>query len=148
MLSFKFKSNKFARSKGIRINAEAKKRVFDVVNELRWDIRESFKEPKSGKNYMIAGEPHKASAPGEPPATLSINQHHAIAPGVESLWSSIRVGEVEYTSDGVVGSIYTDNPYAIALEFGTLKIAARPFMRPALYDQTWIDHVFQSKWNI
>ena len=34
----------------------------------------------------------------------------------------------------IKGRVWTDSPYANFLEFGTWKMAARPFMRPALYE--------------
>lgn len=40
--------------------------------------------------------------------------------------------EVSQKSNSVVGRIFTKSPYAAFIEFGTSKMPARPFMRPAL----------------
>lgn len=62
---------------------------------------------------------HRASAPGEAPAT-----------DTGRLVSSMVV---RFDSDSaVVGSTLREPPYPFYLEFGTLNMEARPFMRPAL----------------
>ena len=71
---------------------------------------------RSGRAYTIGGKTHIASAPGEPPAVDTGN-----------LKNSLRVLEVtdDYASFG------TSVDYAADLEFGSRRIAARPFLRPA-----------------
>lgn len=65
--------------------------------------------------------PHQASAPGQPPATdtgrLLASIHH------------ILEGEGQHT----VAHVGSDVNYALFLELGTRYMAARPFLRPALY---------------
>jgi HK97 gp10 family phage protein len=62
----------------------------------------------------------RVSAPGEPPASHS---------------GRLRRG-VRADSDGAAGSVMvgpsTGAPYAAALEFGTRRMAARPFILPAV----------------
>jgi HK97 gp10 family phage protein len=36
------------------------------------------------------------------------------------------------TTDGAEGKVYTNNPYAIYQEMGTIKMAAQPYMMPSL----------------
>jgi|APGre2960657404_1045060.scaffolds.fasta_scaffold138069_2 HK97 gp10 family phage protein len=74
--------------------------------------------PKTGPVSRRRGVTHQASAPGQPPATdtgfLARN-----------IYSNID-------SDGLGGSVESRAPYSSYLEFGTAKMAARPFMFPAL----------------
>lgn len=60
---------------------------------------------------------HRASAPGEAPAVDTSNLHNHI--------------DTEKVKDGL-HVVYTNVEYAAGLEFGTPKMAARPFFRPAI----------------
>lgn len=62
--------------------------------------------------------PHRASAPGDPPAS-----------DTGRLMGSIQSGMV---GDGFRNEVTAATEYARWLEFGTLKMAARPFMKPAI----------------
>jgi HK97 gp10 family phage protein len=64
-----------------------------------------------------SGKGHVASLPGEPPN----NDTSVLANNIEAVQVS--------NEKSVVSS---DAPYAAALEFGTSKMAARPYMKPAL----------------
>jgi HK97 gp10 family phage protein len=48
-----------------------------------------------------------------------------------ALRSSIQ-RDAKITAKGAVGRVWTDMPYAKYIEYGTSKMAARPFMRPAI----------------
>jgi len=66
----------------------------------------------------------QASAPGQPPAARSGRLQNSIQPvdrQNEASGSEEIYAEVEATA-----------PYAAALEFGTHKMSARPYLRPAL----------------
>lgn len=78
--------------------------------------------PKTGRMYKRGKKQHQASAPGEAPAT---DRGH--------LASSITFN-VQY--DRLGADIGSDLPYADILELGSDKgmIAARPYLRPSLYD--------------
>ncbi|MBT2133950.1 HK97 gp10 family phage protein [Croceibacterium sp. LX-88] len=67
-------------------------------------------------NGAVGGKNHIPSPPGEPP---NADTGH--------LASSIRVDQIDELSARVVAGAR----YAAALEFGTSKMAERPFMRPA-----------------
>ena len=75
---------------------------------------------KSGRFYNFKGKKHQASAPGQSPANMS--------------GDLVKSRRTEYPSDGNVGRVIFDVPYARALEYGKLdgKILPRPFIRPAL----------------
>lgn len=70
---------------------------------------------KEGRRYQVS----------DPDATLGV----PVRTG--ALQISIKQS-VEQKGDKTTGTVYTKSPYAGFLEFGTSKMAARPFMRPAL----------------
>lgn len=72
---------------------------------------------KSGRVYKRGQVKHQASAPGEAPASDTGNL-------MKSIYSE-KVRDLTY----VVGSRIV---YALHLEYGTRKMAARPFFRPAV----------------
>lgn len=74
--------------------------------------------PKTGRIYRRRTVEHQASAPGEPPAS-----------DTGRLVASIRT---DYDTSELVGRVTASTEYAAALEYGTARMAPRPFMRPAL----------------
>jgi len=95
------------------VNADQAVRMTTL--ELEVEVKESMNEPKSGRSYRRGNNYHQASAPGQSPA---------IDYGV--LANSIQ-HEFPKALQGVV---YTDVFYGPILEFGSIKMAERPFMRP------------------
>ena len=73
---------------------------------------------KSGVTYTRGGKTSRRSAAGEPPAT-----------DTGFLVNNIFV---KFDSDKLGVSVESRANYSLALEFGTSKMAARPFMQPAL----------------
>lgn len=72
--------------------------------------------PKTGRFYKRGKKMHRASAPGEAPAN-----------DIGHLAENIKIDVTqELTVD-----LRALPPYAIHLEYGTVKMAARPFLRPA-----------------
>lgn len=84
-------------------------------------VKRSFK-PGTGRIYIRGGKVHRASAPGEPPAV-----------DTGRLRSSIT-HEVKIQGNEVSGLVGTNVEYAKYLELGTNKMAARPFLRPAVFN--------------
>lgn len=77
------------------------------------------KGPKTGRIYSRKGGiQHRASAPGEAPAT----DHGDL---IRSILFDVRY-------DGLGASVGSDLPYSLFLEEGTTRIKPRPFMAPAL----------------
>lgn len=74
--------------------------------------------PRDGRTYRRRGVEHVASSPGYPPA-----------PDTGRLRKSLRS---EYNPSGLSGEAIASTEYAESLEYGTAKMAPRPFMRPAL----------------
>ena len=60
------------------------------------------------------------SAPGEPPGVVSGTLRRSIT------------YEIEKRQESVIGKVGSNEEYALFLEVGTSKMAARPFLRPAL----------------
>lgn len=95
--------------------------VTDAAMIVRTDaIRAIQQPPKSGKEYKRGGVIHRASAPGEAPAT-----------DTGKLVSSGTI-EVDKGRGKPTAWVRFVARYAMPLEFGTLKMRARPFLTPAV----------------
>lgn len=99
---------------GVRAAAlEALGRAVAVkAQELRTEIVEQLSQPGRGQTYGR----HTASAPGDPPAVDTGRLRQSIV--------ALKVERYRWR-------VGTNVDYALALEFGTRHIAARPFLRPA-----------------
>lgn len=73
---------------------------------------------KSGRVYQRRGIVHYASAPGEPPASDTGNLVRSIT--------------TQYDRSTLTGKVIVTAAYGPYLEFGTAKMAPRPFLRPAV----------------
>jgi HK97 gp10 family phage protein len=111
-----------AREVGIALFASAKK----VEGDANRSITEG---QKSGLLYKRRTVTHRASAPGEAPASDT----GRLVNSINGTVVSGRTGEAEVKAgSGIVR-------YARMLEFGTVKMAARPFLFPALEkNKAWI----------
>lgn len=89
---------------------EAGKAIFAAANALAVDAALSITEGS------VSGKNHVPSAPGEPP--------NADTRILDSSIESAKTGPL--TAEASANA-----PYAAALEFGTSRVAARPFMKPA-----------------
>lgn len=100
-----------------RLNAVVRGFAFTVEA----NAKASLLGPRSGNIYERGTKTHRASAPGEPPATDTNNLRENIAsrPVSASVWEVFVRDEASY---------------GIALELGapSRKLARRPFMEPAL----------------
>lgn len=74
--------------------------------------------PKTGRVYKRGNVEHQASAPGEAPAT--------------DTGRLIGSGRTAYDRVQLSGRVTFSTIYAAALELGTQKMVARPFLRPSL----------------
>jgi HK97 gp10 family phage protein len=92
-----------------------------AVNEVRNQALLGIQRtPKTGKAYKRKNKTHTASSAGNPPA---------IDGG--TLVNSIKY-EYDMGKDMFRGEVSAATAYAADLEFGTVNMAARPFMQPAL----------------
>lgn len=78
---------------------------------------------KRGKNKGKFRRYHQASAPGQPPA----NDLGFLANNIMAEFS------LTSTAGMYVTELRSKAPYSAALEFGTVHMAARPFLRPAAW---------------
>ena len=92
----------------------------DVKNEC---VREISKGSRTGKTYKRRGVEHQASAPGEFPKTDTGRLVGSLAFRMLNALTAIA-GSI--AGDSIVAE------YAKSLEFGTRKMAARPFLVPAV----------------
>lgn len=91
------------------------------VNLIANDAKRSIaRGSKTGRIYRRHGIEHQASAPGEPPAT-----------DTGMLIASI-VADAVLEGDEIAGFVDARAEYAVHLEYGTRKMAARPFLIPAV----------------
>lgn len=99
-----------------RLSREMEAKVADVVKEhalaAKADMQAQMAQAKSGRWYGA----HQASAPGEAPAIDTSELVNSL--GAKAL-------------KRLVWMVWAGAEYAIHLEYGTVKMAARPFMRPA-----------------
>lgn len=93
-----------------QVRSDLRKVVYAAADELAADAALSI---TAGS---VSGAGHVPSAPGEPP-----NEDTGM------LSRSIHVRQI----DDLKAQVVADAPYAAALEFGTSKMAERPYMRPA-----------------
>lgn len=102
--------NRLARMR--RVKSPAMKALYAQGEVIRKDAAESI-----SANWTPSPN-HIVSDPGSPPNADTGNLHKSIDVRVSATRKSVTVGAMA--------------AYAAALEFGTSRIAARPFMRPAL----------------
>jgi hypothetical protein len=78
----------------------------------------------NGRIYIIGGRVHRASAPGEPPAKLYGDLYDSISYITEISGSRIH------------GEVFATDEKASWLEFGTSRMAKRPFFQ-STYDRVY-----------
>jgi len=89
-----------------------------VATEFETDMKTEIEYgAKSGITYQRGNNSHTASAPGQAPASDS-----------GKLVGSIRYEKKSKTEH----EVSINSEYALALEVGTSRMAARPFIQPAL----------------
>lgn len=106
------------RAYGHRAEAEIGKAVQAHAVNVRTGIQRRIQRgPKTGRTYTRGNVTHQASAPGQAPAT-----------DTGTLVSSITFRKV----DTMTAEIESRLGYATFLEFGTMKMAARPSWTPEI----------------
>lgn len=91
-------------------------------------VKKKLTGPRTGRIYIIKGRPHQASAPGEPPASLT-----------GKLRQSITHTDVQWDGDQAFAEVGSSAPQAARLEFGGVdsrgvRILPRPY-----FSATWIE---------
>ena len=99
--------------------AEVKRGLREATLELERDAKALISERGAVVGKTNAGEGvREPSVPGRPPHLVS----GSLLEGVGH----------EFRDEGLTGVVGTDDPVGRWLEFGTSKMAARPWLRPAL----------------
>ena len=102
--------------------------MYDSANQLaeigKGYVQDSIRHEGTYKPYIDKrGNQRMSSAPGEPPASASGND----------LDKSIYSKKIsKRNSNPAIAEFGSNSPYAMSLEYGTEKMAPRPFMRPAV----------------
>jgi HK97 gp10 family phage protein len=110
-----------ARKLGVNMATQMQQAVLASVLKIEAEAKTSLNTGgKSGVVYKRRSVTHRASAPGEPPAT-----------DTGKLVSSIRSNVRRDVDGAALGTVLAGAAYAKDLEFGTSNMAARPFMFPA-----------------
>lgn len=91
--------------------------IGETLGDIDLTVKTGMIASGGGRVYRRGNRIHIASAPGQMPA---IDMEQLIS----SLSHQIIRGQYK-------GYYYTDTGYAVFLEYGTSKMAARPFMTPA-----------------
>ena len=92
--------------------------VFQASNYLRNEVVTSmYNSPPTGAVYRRRGITHTASSAGNPPRV-----------DTGALVASVSV---KTDADGLGSAVGSNIEYAASLEFGTSRMAARPFLHPA-----------------
>ena len=94
---------------------------------LKGAIKETLTGNRSGRTYRVPGtkKDYTASAPGEAPASRTGTLRNAISHAVNKAKLTAVVGPRLLGSD-------PNKQYPLWLEFGTKKMAPRPFMVPTI----------------
>lgn len=92
-----------------------------LAQTMEGKAKQKMEGARHGRIYTFDGVEHQASAPGEAPAVLTGNLKNSI----------IAQPEGPDTWAVLVGT-----EYAAPLEYGTQKMAARPFMLPSFEETT------------
>jgi hypothetical protein len=93
--------------------------VRHVMRDIQAQMIRSFRDPKSGRTYQYKGRPYRASAPGQPPARRS----------GRLLQETFRGTSFPSTTEAV---LTINTGYETFLELGTRRMAARPYVFPAI----------------
>jgi hypothetical protein len=101
-----------AASQGVALGAES---------VLSTAIDHIMNDPKTGRIYRRRGVEHQASAPGEAPAS--------------DTGTLVRRSTTEHDAGALVSTVFFRTAYAAALEYGTAKIAPRPYARVSLEEK-------------
>jgi len=119
------------------INESASKRMAKAVNEVRNVVLETLSGSRTGRRYKVPGTQkfYTASAPGEPPAQATGGLRESIKTTVSSEGKKI------------VGRVGTDLEYGKELEFGTHRVAPRPWLKPSFEKAKGkIEEILDGKW--
>ena len=102
----------WAEALAVGLEAATRAAAADTLAQARHAI---LSGPRSGRAYRLRGRDHRASAPGEPPASITGRLAQSL----------------EVIDDGDALLVASEVDYALYLERGTATMAPRPFLGPA-----------------
>ena len=120
-----------------KIDSVSRDRMSEAVNEVRNKTLVKLSGRRSGRTYFVPGthKSYTASSPGEPPAQAT-----------GTLRQSVK-GTVESEGRQIIGMVGTEQKYGPMLEFGTSKMAARPWLRKSFEEaQAKVKEIFTKLW--
>lgn len=94
-----------------------------VRSDIRYDMAHTTRNMETSYYTNNKNKAHHPSAPGNPPAPDTGNLRNSI---------NYEIQKDEYTVTGIVGTTQKNPPYGRFLEYGTSKMAPRPWLRPAM----------------
>lgn len=126
--------NKYLQQTAPKINSELEETIALCCDKVRSDIQYSMAHTQRDmtRSYYTNNrtKAHHPSLPGNPPARDTGNLTNSIR------WEIHNEGKEVY---GIVGSSQLDENYAVYTEYGTTKMAPRPWLRPAMEkNNEWI----------
>jgi len=129
------------------LGEEFKMRMEEAVNIVRNNVLEMLSHQGTGRLYKVPGTKntfYTASAPGEPPAVVTGDLKKSIMTNIIVEKDTI-IGEVgsglSFNSKGE-GGVGVD--YGPMLEYGTMKMLPRPWLRPSFeQSQAEVEDILQ-----
>ena len=116
-----------------KIKEDAYARMVKAVNAVRNETLVTLSGNRSGRTYFVPGTKttYIASSPGEPPAVATGQLKQNVTTSIEGAGKT-TTGYVGIRGDAI-NKVTGDNvgEYAICLEFGTRKMAPRPWLKPS-----------------
>lgn len=114
------------------INSKVTSRGIRAVNAMRNAQLNVLKGQRSGRVYrkpFTNKSVYRASAPGEAPARRAGN--------LRLHWNGqVKSGSVSGGGTAIVAELESQEPYAAYLEYGTARMAARPFVEK-IKEEAW-----------
>lgn len=107
----------------------ARKATFVAATKAHKEMARRIRVPKAGRIYKRKSVIHRASAPGQAPANDTGN-----------LIGSIHHIQGQDQGGTVSSSVVVTASYAKWLEYGTRRMAERPFVRPT---KVWVGPIFK-----
>ncbi len=115
----------------------ARSRMTEAVNEVRNITLQTLTGIRHGRIYTIPGthKTYTASAPGESPAQRLGELRQSVSQLVKGSGANL------------MGQVGTDKAYGPMLEYGTIKMAPRPWLRPSFEKaEGAIRAIFEREW--
>jgi len=104
-----------------------------IEADVKEILSNSYSPSSNRRTYTVTegGKKHTASAPGEPPAVLTGRLRASITWDFSSAIKTVKIGSSnQLMRNPEMPVVGVPVNYAVELEYGTDKVAPRPFMRP------------------